>query len=214
MIRLRLEDDQFLLSCIELDTFVRWLDQLYAAIDIAAPIEERSFPRDFSLPRLQRIRGLRGRRPRPEDFTNPSINGFTERPEEGHGDEDSDSDEGIVQEMEAEPRGDSLNPAALAQSSTVHQSLPYSNESINPETGKWAPRLEWTAKHDNIYAKLCYGVLLFKSPRKSNYVVCRGRQWYVDWATGRMVRVLPPGYDDVELCGPWQVVLTGNRRAI
>ncbi|KAK8034766.1 PH domain-containing protein [Apiospora rasikravindrae] len=49
-----------------------------------------------------------------------------------------------------------------------------------------------------IYAKLCYSPLLFRSPRKSNYVVVQGSKWCVDWTTGRMVRVLPPGYFDSE----------------
>ena len=73
------------------------------------------------------------------------------------------------------------------------------------------PRSKWTEKHDELYAKLCYAVLLFKSPRKTNYVVSRGKQWYVDWDSGRMVRVLPPAYGEVDLWGPWQVIAPENR---
>lgn len=46
VIRLRTETDQFLLSCVELSTLVTWLDLLFAAIAVAAPIDERGFPRD------------------------------------------------------------------------------------------------------------------------------------------------------------------------
>jgi hypothetical protein len=88
----------------------------------------------------------------------------------------------------------------------------YPNESLSPETGKWRPRHDWTAAHDMMYAKLCYAVLLFRSPRKSNFVIAKGKKWFVDWTTGRMIRVLPPGYFDHEVVGPWQVWNSENRR--
>ncbi len=48
VIRIRAETDQFLLSCVELSTSVNWLDGIFAAISVAAPIDERDFPRDQS----------------------------------------------------------------------------------------------------------------------------------------------------------------------
>ncbi len=63
-----------------------------------------------------------------------------------------------------------------------------------------------------VYAKLCYGNLLFKSPRKSNYIIMKGKQFFVDWATGKMIRVNPPRYGEVELFGPWQIVRVENTR--
>lgn len=65
---------------------------------------------------------------------------------------------------------------------------------IDPQTGKWFPEHRWSSNHDLLYAKLCYSHLLFRSPRKSNYIISKGKQWFVDWATGNMVRVLPPSY--------------------
>lgn len=62
-----------------------------------------------------------------------------------------------------------------------------------------------------LYAKLCYSNLLFRSPRRSNYIISKGKQWFVDWATGRMVRVLPPDYGE-DVSGPWQFVHTENMR--
>ncbi|KAK3313529.1 hypothetical protein B0H66DRAFT_355175 [Apodospora peruviana] len=231
VIRMRCETDQFLLSCVELGTFVKWLDRIFAAIDVAAPIDERDFPRDQSIPRIQRIRWLRGQRPRPED----NSSGFprlTERRQsnassavtgqenddendvdqtqsaippiaEADGDDDDDDDENPVN---AVSRFGVQHPVVGRLSTTS-----YPNEHVDPDTGKWCPQHKWTLTHDQLYAKLCYAVLLFKSPRKSNYIIAKGKRWFVDWTTGRMIRVLPPEYGEVELFGPWQVIGTENR---
>lgn len=86
----------------------------------------------------------------------------------------------------------------------------YHNASVDPFSGKWFPEHKWSEAHDMLYAKLCYSNLLFRSPRKSHYIIDKGKQWFVDWTTGRMVRVLPPGYNDEHLFGPWQVIHTEN----
>lgn len=88
----------------------------------------------------------------------------------------------------------------------------YPNAAINPHSGKWFPDHQWTSAHDLLYAKLCYSTLLFRSPRKSNYIISKGKKWFVDWGTGRMVRVLPPTYGEVDYFGPWQVIHTENMR--
>jgi hypothetical protein len=88
----------------------------------------------------------------------------------------------------------------------------YPNSSVDPHTGKWFPEHKWSSAHDLLYAKLCYSNLLFRSPRKSNYIISKGKQWFVDWATGKMVRVLPPTYGEIEFFGPWQVIHTENPR--
>ncbi|KAI9769324.1 MAG: hypothetical protein M1839_003747 [Geoglossum umbratile] len=51
VIRLRIETDQFLLSCNTLETFLDWLEALSAAINLALPLEERSLPRFRTVPR-------------------------------------------------------------------------------------------------------------------------------------------------------------------
>ncbi|KAK4455937.1 hypothetical protein QBC34DRAFT_4597 [Podospora aff. communis PSN243] len=237
VIRMRLETDQFLLSCVELGTFVTWLDGLFAAINVAAPLDERDFPRDQSIPRIQRIRWLRGQRPQPDDDSNPLLplnegtgsdaaarrgtyNATNHAPEndmaeddggngsdgEGDGDDANEEDRGDYRDSAPTPRNN--QPPIMGR-----LSMPtYPNEHIDPDTGKWTPRTVWTEKHDLFYAKLCYAVLLFKSPRKSNYVVMDGRRWYVDWKSGRMIRLLPPAYGEVDLFGPWQVIAPENRR--
>lgn len=116
---------------------------------------------------------------------------------------DSDSEESEDEDGATTSRG----PRLAHRLSTTS----YHNASIDPFSGKWFPEHKWSEAHDMLYAKLCYSNLLFRSPRRSNYIISKGKQWFVDWATGRMVRVLPPGYDE-DLFGPWQVVHTENSR--
>ncbi|KAK3333093.1 hypothetical protein B0T19DRAFT_398813 [Cercophora scortea] len=222
VIRVRAETDQFLLSCVELGTFVSWLDSLFAAIDVAAPIDERDFPRDQSIPRIQRIRWLRGQRPQPEDNStgfqrlNERRQSIASTASGNDHDEDGAAETTPVAPI-AEEGGESSGYGAALNRGEQHpvvgrlSTTSYPNEHIDPDTGKWHPRHKWTVTHDQLYARLCYAVLLFKSPRKSNYVVSKGKRWFVDWATGRMIRVLPPAYGEVELFGPWQVITTENR---
>lgn len=51
--------------------------------------------------------------------------------------------------------------------------------------------------YDMMYAKRCMAVLTSRSPRKSNFVIARGKQWVVDWATGTLTMEEPPDYGDV-----------------
>ncbi len=203
-----------MLSCVELPTFVQWLDALFAAISVAAPIDERDFPRDQSIPRIQRMRWLRGQRPRLEDNGSgfPMINARRESNASGE-DDDPDGEEGDGEDDDGIPEDGNNASSHPIQHPVVGRlsTTSYPNENIDPDTGKWAPRHLWTSTHDHLYAKLCYAVLLFKSPRKSNYIIAKGKQWVVDWSTGRMARVLPPEYGEVELYGPWQTIHTENR---
>ncbi|KAK6088351.1 ph domain-containing protein [Seiridium cupressi] len=256
VIRVRAETDQFLLSCIELETFVRWLDALFAAINIAPAIDERDFPRDQSIPRGARLQYFRGgatamsggltrQNSRASDVPRPApvihhsavtprvpIRQTSQRgPRQSQTNANSSPSAAGEASRGASgvpstsipnfsrPSTRSFAPHIPAQPGPSSEPLPsrlsttsYPNESLNPETGKWRPRHEWTAAHDMVYAKLCYAVLLFRSPRKSNYVIAKGKKWFVDWTTGRMIRVLPPGYFDHEVVGPWQVWRSENVR--
>jgi len=53
-IRLRLETEQFLICAPTQETMLAWIESLCAAIDISAPLEDRSEPRYRSLPRRSR----------------------------------------------------------------------------------------------------------------------------------------------------------------
>ncbi|WQF75545.1 Putative pleckstrin domain, PH-like domain superfamily [Colletotrichum destructivum] len=233
VIRVRAETDQFLLSCIELSTMVKWLEALFAAIDVAAPIDDRDYPRDQSIPRIQRIRWFRGQTPAQTNNypvptprpLSPELRRVTSvevsEPFPSSSVMEAILDEPVIDESPIGEDGtavvdtDSMygpGPARNEQISSRLSTTSYPNEAIDPDTGKWAPEHQWTAAHDLLYAKLCYSVLLFKSPRKSNYIISKGKQWFVDWATGRMVRVLPPAYGEIDFFGPWQVIHTENRR--
>jgi len=276
VIRVRAETDQFLLSCIELSTFNKWLQGLFAAIDVALPIEDRDFPRDMSVPRVQRVRWYREHSPVRQaapasqaQATEPSSSRFdtapatnteiraTGRPDRHlrrrssspdplpslYADQGSPSTVPESQETQAlvnaqvnaqvgsapvfdddDDRDDvdqqhhvdgaSDQAAAPPRLEVAHRlsTTSYSNEGVDPHDGKWVPEHRWTSAHDALYAKLCYSNLLFRSPRKSSYIIKEGKKWYVDWATGRMVRVLPPPYGEYDHFGPWQVIHTDNMR--
>lgn len=261
MIRVRAESDQFLLCCIELQTFVKWLECLFAAIDVSAPIDERDFPRDMSIPRIQRLRWFRGEDPmsmpisisdpnQPSDDSfpgeSPASSSASRRPSsplsptarlaadlvaassqaEASGPGTTSDSEVILDDEDDEEqndagdddggRGDDGPAAPPPRLGLVHRlsTTSYPNlDDVDPLSGKWYPEHLWSSAHDLLYAKLCYSNLLFRSPRKSNYIVSDGKEWYVDWGTGRMIRVLPPSYTDPDYYfGPWQVVHTENRR--
>ncbi|KAF6817169.1 ph domain-containing protein [Colletotrichum sojae] len=226
VIRVRAEADQFLLSCIELSTFVRWLEALFAAIDVAAPIDEREYPRDQSIPRIQRIRWFRGQTPAPtSSYPVPTPRPLSPSLHQVPSNDGPDPFPASTTDPALDLVSGNGDPIAPDTDSTIGPSparnelissrlstTSYPNEAIDPDTGKWAPLHQWTSAHDLLYAKLCYSVLLFKSPRKSNYVISKGKQWFVDWATGRMIRVLPPAYGEIDFFGPWQVIHTENRR--
>ncbi|KAM4057065.1 pleckstrin-like domain-containing protein [Hirsutella rhossiliensis] len=244
VIRVRAETDQFLLSCVELSTFVKWLESLFAAIDVAAPIDDRDFPRDMSIPRVQRIRWFQGQ--------SPALPGFAAAPTTQEPDSQQSPAQDPVPSTPAQSQSQSIpqppesglavegqgpspsqprplapghaQPEQQAQSRDASGGPPrfgpprrfsmttYPNLSVDPHTGKWFPEHKWSSAHDLLYAKLCYSNLLFRSPRKSNYIISKGKQWFVDWGTGRMVRVLPPTYGEVDYFGPWQVIHTENFR--
>lgn len=231
VIRIRAETDQFLISCVELETFVKWLECLFAAIDVAAPIDERDFPRDQSIPRIQRLRWLRGQYSAQATSNGGTFQQLTESLVSMPGsDFDSAMPVDPPTDVEMSPDGpgiDLTNGAAAiapwdnAAAPNPRQSLvpvrrlstsSYHNENVEPETGKWRPRHIWTSTHDMVYAKLCYAVLLFKSPRKSNFVIFKGQRWHIDWSTGQMSRVQPPSYGEPEFWGPWQVIHAENPR--
>ncbi|KAK5989989.1 hypothetical protein PT974_08252 [Cladobotryum mycophilum] len=226
VIRIRAETDQFLLSCIELTTFIKWLEYLFAAIDVAAPIDDRDFPRDMSIPRIQRVRWFRNQTGAVVPTTMPESHQESQQDAEAPVADPSDRRDSSPHPLPTptpappRPRPDQASQASH-EVPMLHPRLDHAqlmstmsnpNPAVDPHTGKWFPENQWTTAHDLLYAKLCYSNLLFRSPRKSNYIISKGKQWFVDWGTGRMVRVLPPTYGEVDYFGPWQVIHTENRR--
>lgn len=78
-----------------------------------------------------------------------------------------------------------------------------------PETGKWRPEHSWHPKYDMIYARKCMAVLTSRSPRKSNILIVKGKQWIVDWSTGSLTRCEPPEYGD-DYGGSWKIGHNGT----
>src|SRR3569833_1392322 len=183
-IRVHAEANQFLLACVELETLVAWLDALYAAMAVARPIDDMDFPSDMSVPRAQRERSLRRRLAR-----QPS----------GDDDDDDEERQAVVAVEPPHHEDELVLPPGMAVRSRTRQQQRVSRDQDgddDDEDAKWSPLHAWTARHDMAYAKLCYAVLLSESPRKSNLVVLKDRQWHVDWATGRMARGDPPRYGE------------------
>lgn len=214
---------------MELETFVKWLEILFAAIDVAAPIDERDFPRDQSIPRIQRLRWLRGQYSAQATSNGGSFQQLTESlvsMPESHIDSampvdppadvemsPSGPDAAAIAPWDYQPHNPPLpNPRQSIVPARRLSVSSYHNEGVEPETGKWRPRHLWTSTHDMVYAKLCYAVLLFKSPRKSNFVIFKGQRWHIDWSTGQMSRMQPPSYGEPEFWGPWQVIHAENPR--
>lgn len=222
VIRIRAETDQFLLSCVELSTFIKWLEGLFAAIDVATPIDDRDFPRDMSIPRVQRLRWFRGQDPTPTMLDLSELEIQDQREEASAAPMErrpSDVSTLVPSEAPAQPQLDAAEHQDTWEPppriDPIHRlsTTSYPALEIDPGSGKWFPEHNWSVAHDMLYAKLCYSNLLFRSPRKSNYIISKGKQWYVDWATGRMVRVLPPEYGEIDdYFGAWQAVHTENRR--
>ena len=203
-----------------------WLQSLFAAIDLAPPLDDRQIPRDLSIPRPRRRRAAR------TTATNMERNAAlvaeqqeilrTQYPrlaatipeDEGTGENEDDAD---IPSEESAPVRSSPNTSASEAIPTPTTGISGStalisraraarnlvsaqtpNPSIEPETGKWQPHHQWTPLYDMQYAKRCMAVLTSRSPRKSNFVIMKGKQWIVDWATGRLTRWEPPEYGEVE----------------
>jgi hypothetical protein len=243
VIRVRVEADQFLLSCVEIETFLTWLESLTAAIDLAPPLDERKLPKDTSYPSRHRRRGLTAETIPEESATPPSIaelrndDSRSERSERSSSRPSTGAESVALQDilLSGPPtnnrQGTSArrpthphpseyinyaNPHPVASASIPRAShslqIASSGSDNNPDItpdGKWRPVHNWTSRHDLVYAKRCMAVLLSNTPRKTNLVIMRGRQWIVDWATGALTRWEPPAYDPplyTELVGPWQVL--------
>lgn len=230
VIRVRAEADQFLLSCQKIETFVLWLQSLFAAIDLAPPLDDRQIPRDLSIPRPRRRRAARTTASNMErnaalvaeqhEIMRTQFPRLAETilEDESPGSDDEEAD--IPSEDTAPVRPAPVNNAssystsssggsprpvpgttALISRNRAARNLGHSNSphpSIEPETGKWQPHHQWTPLYDMQYAKRCMAVLTSRSPRKTNFVIMKGKQWIVDWATGALTRWEPPEYGEVD----------------
>ncbi|KAF8851985.1 hypothetical protein BDZ45DRAFT_717165 [Acephala macrosclerotiorum] len=214
VIRVRAEADQFLLSCHKIETFVLWLQSLFAAIDLAPPLDDREIPRDLSIPRRTRRRIAR------TGFSDAPANTALVREQEeiistqfpplavaetqasGSGTDVSRPEsiaeqDNIIEELESTSSSPAISRPAMS-SSPYLPSTPTTTPNPNiTSDGKWRPQHQWTHFYDMMYAKRCMAVLTHRSPRKSNLVIMKGKRWVVDWATGKLEREGPPDYGEV-----------------
>lgn len=243
MIRVRVEADQFLLSCVEIETFLMWLESLTAAIDLAPPLDERKLPKDTSYPYRHRRTGLTAETIPEESIVPPSVaelrndDSRSERSETSSSRPSTGTESVALEDiLLSGPPANRQRTSARRPPTAAHPSqfINYANPHPPPPTsvprqayplqiassaseshpditpdGKWRPVHNWSSRHDLVYAKRCMAVLLSNTPRKTNLVIMRGRQWIVDWATGALTRWEPPAYDPpdyTEMVGPWQTL--------
>ncbi|RKF65852.1 putative ph domain-containing protein [Erysiphe neolycopersici] len=220
VIRIRVETEQFLLSCDNLETLVNWIQTLATAIDLATPLDDRDYPEDFYLPR-------RHRRSR----TSP----WPSRVE---------AERNVVSSLHIHSRARALASSTHRRSRSSMRSSIRSEEDqptlnfnlcptnltavITPSSGKlilchfytlvlihivctdeisnftqnskWRPSHHWSPSYDMIYAKRCLAVLTSCMPRKSNTVIVNGEFYLVDWVTGHMSKLndVMPTYQSCE----------------
>lgn len=221
---------------MKIETFVQWLQSLYAAIHLAPPLDDREIPRDLSIPRPRRRRipvQVPGETRSGDELTHNTEMvreqfEIIRRQYPGLADMEEPGTEvgqaaivealtglrevGLIQvpspintaTINAATRTTSMptTPTARPRSPSLELTRATTTPSLNPsidlETGKWRPEHNWSAMYDMIYAKRCSPVLNAKSPRKSNFIIMKGKRWLVDWATGHLTRVEPPAYGEIE----------------
>jgi hypothetical protein len=195
VIRIRAESDQFLLSCQRIETFIHWLQSLFTAIDLALPLDERELPQDLSVPRRQR---RLAQHPSSTDAHETLLRNRNDVIPAGHGSGVTTPSDGpnttSMSTGTVEPVSRNTTSRVVLNITRTRPTGP----SISPETGKWQPDHGWSARKDMIYAKHCMAVLLSRSPRKSNLIIIKGKQWVVDWETGKLTRCDPPDYAEIE----------------
>jgi len=221
VIRLRVEADQFLLNCTEIETHVAWLEALNAAIGVAPPLDDRGLPEENTLPRNQRRRRRRRHAQvvdEAEEATAPAAARDGGQPAEAELTEELETRQET--EMETPPPGlahhhsYTTSLSTLASATSAASTIPsLAAQPSRPATaypshltaarhrsgrdpgvdgeGKWAPTHNWSPTYDLVYAKRCMQTLLSGSPRKSRFVIMKGVRWVVDWEGGLVERWVP-----------------------
>ncbi|KAI5795689.1 hypothetical protein EDC01DRAFT_782217 [Geopyxis carbonaria] len=171
VIRLRAQDQQFLLSCVTLEPFLEWLEALAAAIDLSPSLEERSLPRNQTLPRRRRRRNQA-----------TGANATTQQ--------DGSQESGTRQEGERDAGDEPFDPA---ESPHMHEMIETRRRQNNApentfdEEGKWCPRRRITPEANLRYAKRCMAVLCGDAPRQSDFVIVQGKRYRLSWTKRKMI---------------------------
>ena len=223
VLRVRVETEQILLAHASESAVHAMVDSLAAAIDIAHAIDERSLPRQRTVPR-------RRRRPRlpilpvqpaadssttePVDVS-PSflteqerilrnvypsflVESRPARPHTAPPRDDDEIDLAAIREQAALSLPSLLPPPDIFTPGMLHRS-PASN--FDPDTGKWRPPPPHSRSPSQLMhsARRCLPVLLAASPRASDVLIRHGRRVVLNWHLRRFEdwQLEPPEYDDV-----------------
>lgn len=225
VIRLRLETEQFLLCASSQKEMLDWVEGFCAAIDISAPLEDRSEPRYRSLPR-------RSRRQRMIDGTRIGANLENLSSVEA-GRRIIAEQERIIRELyphlaesaleqedeptgnhaanpSADPETDDLDPedarfpGAMRTSSrdggltrVDSQDRPLSSSTGSSFDPKNAPPYQHTSSQALRYRRRCAPILLAASPRVSDVVFCNGKRMRINVKEHTLMPYTshPPRYD-------------------
>lgn len=212
-IRIRVETEQLLLCAPTQQIMLDWIEAFCAAIDISAPIEDRSEPRYRSLPRRNRRQRLLEGTQLSEDLDNLS---------------NVDAGRRIIAEQERIIR--QLYPhlgggREMGNVTTVTANVDAEFEDFDPEDVRFPTRnsLARMSSHDDDeapsstassdtkntsvvrstpsqalrYRRRCAPVLLASSPRVSDVVICDGKRMRINVKEHRLVEYTshPPRYD-------------------
>lgn len=225
VIRLRLETEQFLLCASTQEEMLDWTESLCAAIDISAPLEDRSEPRYRSLPRRSRrqrvLDGSRlgenlenlssmeaGRRiiAEQEEIIRqlyPHLAGSTTAPQLPELDLPAATSDADREEFDADDvRFPSQRPGSSSLSRTVsREGEAASDDSPAPEEmhqdPKDAPVVRPSRSQALRYRRRCAPALLACSPRVSDVVICGGQRVRINTKENILVEYTshPPRYE-------------------
>ncbi|KAI5801838.1 hypothetical protein FPQ18DRAFT_250804 [Pyronema domesticum] len=186
VIRLRVQTQQFLLSCRTLEIFLDWLELLSAAVDLAPPLEQRTLPRYQTLPRRRR----RAQPPQTTLTATTTASAFTPEiiaaqqeimrqqfphllSDPGAANRDSDRDRDAIEPIV------SITPTRSSRSTAPVEFV--------PEGAKWSPRRGLTREANLRLARRCVAELMADAPRISDFVVMDGKRYKILWEQRRIV---------------------------
>ncbi|KAF1353559.1 hypothetical protein BDV97DRAFT_290477 [Delphinella strobiligena] len=214
--RLRLESDQLLLAHSGEDILFKWVNSICAGIDIAFPIDERSLPRNMTLPRRRR------RQQRTEAVDNLEDRRLIQEQERilrtmypalGRSEEENantlrrtdttDFAQGLpdlTQTATIEQDGEDIDLAALSEEITLLQasiSRPSASRQTTADSAI-SSSPSTTAPHQQFrYIRRCMPVLLFDAGRASSIIMCHGRRLRINHRMDMLEEweLKPPTYD-------------------
>ncbi|RKF82325.1 putative ph domain-containing protein [Golovinomyces cichoracearum] len=208
VIRLRVETEQFLLSCCKIRLLVDLMQSLCAAIDLATPLDDRDYPQDFCMPRRQRrVRSSLQTREegRGRDITNlvstPRLHSRSQNTRSSSIsrsnsrcciNDRSHSDLRLLFSSDEDDSPLNFSIYSPQQSPSTIPSCTCSSTEKNPNNNseiKWQPFHRWSPLYDLMYAKRCFEILTLCAPRKSNKVIVNGEFYVVDRVTGCMSKL-------------------------